>query len=153
QESTENAADSGASMPESFANYDPATLSWRTSQLCLDGEWSEFSETWPRAGMTRNGKAYELPMLAPRTEENESGLLPIWPTPREEDSQCCGNHPGAVDSLNRAAKMWPTPRSSDGLGGNWKNHEQREGGPNLRETTGGQLNPTWVEWLMGFPLA
>ena len=23
---------------------------------------------------------------------------------------------------------------------------------NLNDTVGGQLNPTWVEWLMGFPL-
>ncbi len=23
---------------------------------------------------------------------------------------------------------------------------------NLGEKVGGQLNPTWVEWLMGFPL-
>src|SRR5579885_2429538 len=38
-ESTGNARDCGASLPASFASYDPATSSWRTSQLCLDGEW------------------------------------------------------------------------------------------------------------------
>jgi hypothetical protein len=32
-----------------------------------------------------------------------------WPTPRSEDSECCGNHPGKTDSLNAAAKLWPTP--------------------------------------------
>ncbi len=37
------------------------------------------------------------------------------------------------------------------MGGNWNNHDQRDGGPNLREQVGGQLNPTWVEWLMGYP--
>ena len=77
-ESTASAADYGASMRESFANYDPATSSWRTSQRSFFEEWSEFSETWPRAGMTRSGKAYELPTLARRTDESESGL---WPTP------------------------------------------------------------------------
>src|ERR1700680_879397 len=33
-ESTGNAQGCGASMPGSFASYDPATSSWRTSQLC-----------------------------------------------------------------------------------------------------------------------
>jgi len=30
-----------------------------------------------------------------------------WPSPRSEDSESCGNHPGAVDSLTGAARMWP----------------------------------------------
>jgi len=147
RESTENAADSGASTQESFANYDPATSSWRTSQPCLDGEWSEFSETWPRAGMTRSGRVYELPMLVRPTEENESGL---WPTPRA----IYGEHPGMSDSrhLTGAVQFWPTPRASDATGGFWTNHEDgRQGGPGLKEVIRGQLNPTWVEWLMGYP--
>ena len=31
----------------SFARYDPATSSWKTSQVSLDGEWETYSETWP----------------------------------------------------------------------------------------------------------
>jgi DNA (cytosine-5)-methyltransferase 1 len=58
-----SARGSGASTPESFASYDPATSSWRTWQRSLLGGWSEFSETWPRAGMTRNGTAYRLAAL------------------------------------------------------------------------------------------
>ena len=193
-ESTEIAADCGASMRESFANYDPATSSWRTSQRSFFEEWSEFSETWPRAGMTRSGKAYELPTLARRTEEIESGLWPtpqahdigkrgnteadhhyyphdlanavemfptprvcaglrssgmnrtefyrkFWPTPTAEDSQCKGNHPGAMDSLHAAVKEWPTPTGQrrTGLQSHGKN------------AILGQLNPTWTELLMGFP--
>jgi hypothetical protein len=44
---------------------------------------------------------------------------------------------------------WPTPTAADGMGG--PGSSGREGGPNLRTAVGGQLNPTWVEWLMGFP--
>jgi hypothetical protein len=50
-----------------------------------------------------------------------------------------------------AAKViWPTPTMADGLGG--PGNSGRDGGENLRTRVGGQLNPTWVEWLMGFPL-
>jgi len=49
--------------------------------------------------------------LAHRTNGNVSLL---WPSCRAEDSESCGNHPGATDSLDRptialAAKVWQTP--------------------------------------------
>lgn len=101
----------------------------------------------------------------------------FWPTPRSEDSQCAGNHPGAVDSLHVAAKLWPTPCAADGkdtasgdlyarVNGvgrqRWATPAKRDARsgkgrqpnghtPQLAEQTGGQLNPTWVEWLMGYP--
>ena len=34
----------------------------------------------------------------------------LWPTSRAEDSESCGNHPGATDSLTGAIKNWGTPR-------------------------------------------
>ncbi len=50
----------------------------------------------------------------------------------------------------QAAVRWPTPTSRD-RGADAPN---RAGGPSLSANlVGGQLNPTWVEWLMGFPLA
>lgn len=33
----------------------------------------------------------------------------MWPSPRAEDSEFCGNHPNAVDSLTGAARLWQTP--------------------------------------------
>jgi hypothetical protein len=44
---------------------------------------TEFSETWPRSGMMRNGIAYQLPPLVPLTDETASGL---WPTPTSQDN-------------------------------------------------------------------
>src|SRR5690606_35527329 len=86
--STESEAGSGRSTPESFASYDPATSSWRTSQHSLFGGLSEFSETWPRSGTMRSGIAYPRPPLAPRTSVTGSSLSPVgpnsdgfWPTP------------------------------------------------------------------------
>jgi hypothetical protein len=43
-----------------------------------------------------------------------------------------------------AAKMWGTPNSRDWKGTGFDGQ--------LGTQIGGQLNPTWVEWLMGFPL-
>ncbi len=118
-ESTESVPGSGLNMSASFANYDPATSSWRTSQRCLDGEWAEFSETFPRAGTMRNGTLFERPTLVPRTEENGFGL---WPTP---DTCAGGTGPSALNRhsprLQDLAKLWPTPNSRD-----WKDAASRK---------------------------
>jgi len=71
-------ADCGESSPALLAKYDPNSSSWKTSQLCLDGELAEFSETWPRSGMMLNGTAYRLPTLVPDSFGTECSL---WPTP------------------------------------------------------------------------
>ena len=51
--------------------------------------------------------------------------------------------------LIQAAKMLPTPKAQNARG-NGQAHG--EGGQSLDVSVGGRLNPTWVEWLMGFPL-
>src|SRR3989304_5844896 len=53
---------SGPSSPVLLASYDPATSSWRTPQVSLlsteDERFPRPWETWPRSGMTRDGRAY-----------------------------------------------------------------------------------------------
>ncbi len=68
--------DYGLSSPVSFARFDPATCSWRTSQVSLSMGWGEWSETWPQAGTTRNGTSYRLRPGAPPIYERVSGFLP-----------------------------------------------------------------------------
>ena len=137
-----NAADlptsaiSGRTSPDSFASLDPDG-SWRKtcqgySQVTLDGSLERFSETWPRAGMTRNGIAYRLPPSAPLTGETASGL---WPTPEASNATTgqiwgkddrlywTGEKPrrvvrsGVHASLGLArlvqVQMWPTPCTTD----------------------------------------
>jgi hypothetical protein len=60
--------------------------------------------------------------------------------------------------------MWPTPRGQDSYErSNWKTIvDANEGGKSQMTLTrkikyragkgGGQLNPDWVEWLMGWPI-
>ncbi len=109
-------ATSGPSSPESFAFCDRDGL-WRKtcrgcSQVTLDGSLERFSETWPRAGMTRNGTAYLRRPLAPLTDGTESGL---WPTPTEDGNY---NRKGASassgDGLATAVRRWPTPNVPNG---------------------------------------
>jgi hypothetical protein len=67
--------------------------------------------------------------------------------------------PRELNSLNEVPeswrKLWPTPAARDHKGVDKPN---RQGGPSLPQAVrddapakGGSLNPTWVEWLMGFP--
>ncbi len=206
---TERAVDYGQSAPVLLGSFDPDMPSLKTSQTCLmeNGELglSEFSGTFPRSGMMRNGTVYQLPNLARTITEIGSGLLPtptvatihasmeahrkeadrlhpkgqntlgaevaskMWPTPVASDmgsaSQKRINQTGHPKAALREAVFWPTPNASQGgTTGNWK--PVRDSGHtvqlslaqsvrNLRIQQGkpfGGLNPTWVEWLMGFPL-
>ena len=54
-----------------------------------------------------------------------------------------------MGQLANAVKMYPTPKAQNARGAGQKHGN---GGPSLDAVVGGQLNPTWVEWLMGFPI-
>jgi hypothetical protein len=153
---------SGPSSLGSFAYYDPYTSLWRTFQASLLEEWATYSETWPRAGTTQNGIASRRQPSVPLTSVTGSSSLPIKPThhvptPTASDhierkstsTEVLNYETNKSVSLDRWVRAWPTPTESDGKGG--PESSGRDGGPNLRTEVGGQLNPTFVEWLMGFP--
>jgi hypothetical protein len=162
------AAAYGRSTPELLGRFDPGTCLLRTSQLCLDGELSEFSEIWPRSGLMRNGTVYQLPPLVRLTDATGSGL---WPTPRSNDNDQGNDNRQAIlaagsswkgqgrgATLHTMARLFPTPTGITNTGGaalcKWGGARSRA---KLRtmvssEELNGALNPTWVEWLMGFPL-
>ena len=149
----------GPSLPELLAKYDRDTRSWRTSQHCLletaAGGLAEYSETWPRSGMTRSGIAYQLPPLARLTDETECGS---WPTPRANDAEKRGNIANDPRNGLPAAVRWATPVARDWKGpGMSKARLQTRSPDNLSSQVraldgSGSLNPMWVEWLMGFPI-
>lgn len=100
-----------------------------------------FALTW-KGWATPSGRQFcRLQVSALRTSENDSGL---WPTPTASMSTGAGRQ-GRQGGMNlqTAVKVFPTPTANrwDGL----QNH-----GVNV---VTGQLNPTWVAWLMGYPLA
>ena len=175
----EPAAASGPRSSDLLASYDRNTSSWRTSQHCLlaqaNGEadgLAEFSETWPSAGMMRNGKTFRRQPWALPIAESASGL---WPTPSKSDPM--------LESMTRSAKdphvtkngtvrngpsnlglpgmvrLWPTPTATMFKGSSPAALTRKDGQDRSNDrldhavmaSDGGQLNPTWVEWLMGFP--
>jgi hypothetical protein len=101
-----------------------------------------------------------------------------WPTPHGFSQDGRSNGPSG-NELGRAVNqaMFPTPTAAMNMNSpsmqKWAAHRnfatpcnreyrgagrsrmERRGeknGENLPQQIGGSLNPTWVEWLMGFPL-
>lgn len=109
-------------------------------------------------------------------------LKPLWPTPtvvdtglkqdleaiqaRRDRVKAKGiNGNGFGPSLGEAVRLWPTPAATDAKGAvslskaNLRAIESSRGVRLPEEVAkrdqievGGQLNPDWVEWLMGFPI-
>jgi DNA (cytosine-5)-methyltransferase 1 len=84
----------------------------------------------------------------------------MWPTPKSEPggpdyARAKRPNSGGDDLSTAVARgMVPSPGAHDWISGKgWNVEKQRQAGhtPQLRHLSGGQLNPTWVEWLMGFP--
>ena len=95
---------------------------------------------------------------------NLSDAVRMWPTPKAQNARGNGErHGSGGPSLDVAVMMYPTPTTGAGLCGGTGNFQQlkklekagqitEEERRNMSQGNGGQLNPTWVEWLMGFPL-
>jgi hypothetical protein len=55
------------------------------------------------------------------------------------------------DKQGKVPAMFPTPTAQDASNNGGPSQYERNSLP-LNAVAGGALNPTWVEWLMGFPL-
>jgi len=173
-----NDLECGWKWPESSVKFDRDSYSWKTRQCSLLGVLAEFSETWPRWGTMRNGECWEQPMLVPRIGGTESGLLLTPDTINRDDKKKTFSHmwrtPMTQDTIDRRNPeyiqrrmdkglpitlamevalrgMWPTPTSHNAKETNAPSEAKRNT-PTLAAQIGGSLNPTWVEWLMGWPL-
>lgn len=107
-ELTEREAECGQKWQGSLAKYDPDLCLWKTAQHSLLGGWEEFSETWPRWGMTQNGELYQQPIAALSTNGNASGL---WQTPVADDSanRKLGKWNSRGEPKLSAQVLFPTP--------------------------------------------
>ena len=95
----------------------------------------------------------------------------MWPTPRankvhpmitEENREQLANRNKSNLEEVVAGHMWPTPAASEGRQGYQDRTRGKKGSQKSlttevidaaggRQKVYGQLNPTWVEWLMGYP--
>jgi hypothetical protein len=159
--SMDQEAVSGRIWLASFAKYDQSSSMWKTAQCSLLGDSEKFSETWPRWGSMRNGESFLRRIPALPIYESVSGY---WPTP----TATLAAHGGRITpSKGReggtlieaiSARRWPTPTAVTNSGGTamckWGGSGSREKlrGMVTPEELNGQLNPEWVEWLMGWPI-
>jgi hypothetical protein len=156
QASPEQDRGCGAKWRELSVKYNRATHGWKTHQCLWEEDLKPSSLTLPKWGTMRNGELLERITPEHLTSGTESGSGQKWPTPRagnksdeNEETWQKRKDAGAVSTppLTLAVKMWPTPRAFM-----HKDSKIDRGKSNLGEVVVGQLNPTWVEWLMGWPL-
>lgn len=146
----------------------PNSYSWKTSQpFAPEGDF-ESLEKLPKWGMTVAGVLYPLLPLERYTSAKGGSYLPTpgategGPMPPDThyrpNQRSYNNRTGkhVQVTLRRYVQMWPTPDAS--ARGCRKKIERTsmtiQNGHHftIQDAVGsGKLNPTWVEWLMGFP--
>jgi hypothetical protein len=179
QDSPASDRDFGANTPALLTSCGPATLSPKMSRPFALADWSKCSGRSLRSGMMRSGIVCPLPTLAPLTAGIGCGS---WPTPTATlgkdgpERKLTGKDGGPVEpnarmydergnhvplTLDRAVRWWPTPTVQDSENTAGPSQFRRNTLPlnaavcvdeNGTHRPGGLLNPTWVEWLMGYPL-
>ena len=117
----------------------------------------------PRAGnpgSRPNGKGGKI--LAEEVAISEGSRVrgqKLWPTPCATDHKGIGKAGTLRDRLDYATERgatksntYATPQARDFRSGSTDRWDDPDRSRNLNDQVGGQLNPTWVEWLMGWPL-
>lgn len=88
-----------------------------------------------------------------------SEYVMVWPTPNARDWK--SGH-ASESTMNRNSRplsevathreKFSTPQSRDYRTGSQERYDDPARTKNLNDKIGGQLNPDWVEWLMGWPI-
>lgn len=152
--------DCGSTFLELFAEYDPESSLWRTSQGCLMAESGQFCRTWPKSGSMQNGRCYRRLPLALRNYAKECLL---WPTPGANDWKGSFRHGQRRGQLDEAIENMPAwvscPCCEEYLCLIHMIHACDCDCPAIEEwladpytaRAGGRLHPAFSEWLQGFP--
>ena len=81
----------------------------------------------------------------------------LWPTPVVQDYKRRGPNSSQQGLVDVVQKTWATPQARDYRTGGADRWDDPNRTRNLNDQAaatenGGQLNPDWVEWLMGWPI-
>ena len=152
---------------ESFAIWDQATSSWKTSEPSLIEVSIEFSERWPTSGTTVNGTAYEQPPLVRPIGGKEYSLLPTAGANDWKGSAKLGQRESQLDEWAENLPDWVKCPCCDDYAcihhfplHAWecscsaideRDSESCSTDP-YTEATFGRLTPDVSEWLMGFQI-
>ena len=121
------------------------------------GRWSRI---WSVQAITWSCLILKLRLSELGTDDqgcSSSESTKLFPTPKASDSK--GSGPAGSKSAEhdlvrgnlRGVVLYATPCARDYRTGQRERYENPERMNALNDQIGGQLNPTWVEWLMGFP--
>jgi hypothetical protein len=174
----ENDPECGERWQGLLARLDPNTHLWKIPQCSLLEDSEQSLETWSNWGTMRNGVCWEQMMWEQTTTENEFGY---WLTPtatnisgRNQESMehrikwrensgrktvPLGNlaeqvmYSGQIPCKDmKQPTYWGTPKAQDSRHASWDRGKSNLGEQVAGLHNGGHLNPTWTEWLMGWPL-
>jgi len=148
-----------------------AFLTWKASGIKPSHLLFQLAPSMPRteeigSGLWPTAQAWDG-KRGPRKPDGKRGMAlsdlaapQMWPTPHANCHTGAGSHGDGGDNIQTAVRMWPTPTASDYKGsgptvirrdGKNRLNDRLDYTTEQRAQNGGQLNPTWVEWLMGFP--
>ena len=143
-------------LSESCARVASSVRMYLESSRLPPGRWSRI---WSVQAITSSCFIMKLRLSEHGTGDQGyfSSASKIWPTPTARDCKGANSMehllrpktPGNahhVRQLANAVKLFATPCAGEAIGSHGGGN-----GRSLRTDVAGQLNPTWVEWLMGFP--
>ena len=128
--------------------------------LGSDGSCSLPTPTAHHYGTSNNGKRADGSTFkqAGKLSLNSMARTGLWPTPTVNDSKgnaCPSNLRRHTINLGALVQLFPTPTATMIGGGRDSPTSNHDTTKKFRENHGilvGQLNPMWVEWLMGYRL-
>jgi len=164
EEARKTTVTSGLRCSELFKRAD--LIGCLQKMLLVTSQWASTKcfLIWKEKTTPANRLLFQLVPKMPPTDVTESGL---WATPRATDGKSAGAGTNDQSILKRMKegtknlsehvqaterKLWfPTPTVNDSKNNGSQSQMNRDT-PNLNAVIGGSLNPTWVEWLMGYPI-
>ena len=147
-------------LSENCARIASSVRMYLESSRLPPGRWSRI---WSMQAITSSCSILKLRLSGPGTGERgfSSSASQMWPTPRANEYKDTLQsvppsrlkYPGKCNLTQAIAMelMFATPCARDYRTGQRKRYDNPGRANNLNDQIGGQLNPTWVEWLMGFP--
>ena len=163
----ETVRDYGKNMHELLTRYGLSLSSRKTPRFCGLVALTLSSETCPTWGMMQDGACWELGTSARHIKETGCGSWLKYGTPtarmQPRSKRWATGLPNPAEIARREAlggtqtrQKYATPQSRDfrtGSRDRWENPERsRNLNDQLATRETGQLNPSWVEWLMGWPV-
>ena len=122
-------------------NSDLPSSSLRMSLPSEPVAQKQYAKHWPKSGMIVGGLLSQPPQLEPSIEEKDGFS---WPTPTNRD------HKGGFQ-YGRIRYGKPSTETLDQTVQAYRPGGLLNPDPTAVKTFG-QLNPQWVEWLMGYPV-